>query len=175
MWWDAKKKRPFALRVNGRKPLVFKEFRRAPEEIRTPDPQIRSLMPYPMTSKSSWYRAPDLNITKIDDPQTMAFNAFIIRGTIPVIHWNRRGGGQRDIAPSKHAAHQDIRVSSIVLLVCHAVGARLKGSPLFIPSYPFARRCHLASSVGPVLAACVDVRHSDWRLGRGLSRDHAAP
>jgi len=42
MWWDAKKKRPFARRVNGRKPLVCKKFRGAPEEIRTPDPQIRS-------------------------------------------------------------------------------------------------------------------------------------
>jgi hypothetical protein len=37
-----KRKRPFARRVNGRKPLVCKEFRGAPEEIRTPDPQIRS-------------------------------------------------------------------------------------------------------------------------------------
>jgi hypothetical protein len=50
MWWDAKKKRPFALRVNGRKPLICKEFRGAPEETRTPDPQIRSLVLYPMSS-----------------------------------------------------------------------------------------------------------------------------
>jgi hypothetical protein len=46
MRWDGKRKRPFALGVNGRKPLVCKEFRGAPEEIRTPDPQIRSLFLY---------------------------------------------------------------------------------------------------------------------------------
>jgi hypothetical protein len=52
MWWDAKNKRPFALGVNGRKPLVCKQKVGAPEETRTPNPQIRSLVFYPMSSKS---------------------------------------------------------------------------------------------------------------------------
>ena len=47
LWWDVRTAPSCKAEPTSKNPLLFNEFDGAPEEIRTPDPQIRSLMLYP--------------------------------------------------------------------------------------------------------------------------------